>query len=361
MQDIDVLCIPRSSGTKMYKVKLPLLEAATVEYSDESWLLEGRLQYLPNVFRHGDWLGHGGKDRSLINLGNLHPDEAARVNGDKLGPYFMYKCIMKSTGCLPNEHFKGALDAADALGSRDVYGSVFIFKVKKIYEDGRVRYDRVDMDTIWNAFSERDFSPEDILECHNGLTIGKLIPPDPSKIDFDHLEVAWIPHNGSEHVPMTLIPIPLIESDTSTKELEAQLQRVPKIQDTPGLTFSWAHRTLIKVPSIYLGPFAPEWDDDYMIYVCLDEKAGLPVNKYLNQLNGLSNARVYGDAFIFKQQSPPTVRANKRSRYLDGLVISVNLYHGDPCCVAEEILRKFWIAINKEQFETGGGGDDEAD
>ena len=167
----------------------------------------------------------------------------------------------------------------------------------------------------------------------------------PSKIDFDHLEVAWIPHNGSEHVLMTLIPIPLIESDTSTKELEAQLQRVPKIQDAPGLTFSWAHRTLIKVPSIYLGPFAPEWDDDYMMYVCLDEKAGLPVNNYLNQLNEFSNARVYGDAFIFKQQSPPTVRANKRSRYLDGFVISVNLYHGDPCCVPEEILRKFWIEV----------------
>ena len=108
----------------------------------------------------------------MINLGNLHPDEAARVNGDKLGPYFMYKCIKKSTGCLPNEHFKGALDAADALGSRNVYGSVFIFKVKKIYEDGRVRYDRVDMDTIWNAFIERGFPPEDILEWLETGSVG---------------------------------------------------------------------------------------------------------------------------------------------------------------------------------------------
>ena len=183
----------------------------------------------------------------------------------------------------------------------------------------------------------------------------------PSDIDFDHLEVAWIPHNGPEREPMSLISIPLIESDTSTEVLEARLQRVPKIQDTLGLTFSWAHRTLITVPGIYRGPFASEWDDGYMIYVCLDEEAGLPVNNYLNQLNGFSNARVYGDAFIFKQQLALTGRASKRPRYLDDFVISVNCFHGDSCCVAEEILRKFWIAVNKEQFETGGGGDHEAD
>ena len=50
MQDIDVLCIPRSSGTKMYKVKLPLLEAATVEYSDESWLLKAAFNTFPTFF-----------------------------------------------------------------------------------------------------------------------------------------------------------------------------------------------------------------------------------------------------------------------------------------------------------------------
>lgn len=84
------------------------------------------------------------------------------------------------------------------------------------------------------------------------------------------------------------------------------------------------------------------------MYVCVDKKAGLPVNKYLDQLKNISGPTVYGDAFIFKQQSELAVLAKKRSRYLNSLVTSVNMFNGHGDCEGEKTLRELWVALNKE-------------
>ena len=38
------------------------------------------------------------------------------------------------------------------------------------------------------------------------------------------------------------------------------------------------------------------------MYLCLDEKSGLPYNENISKLASFSDVRVYGDAYVFKME-----------------------------------------------------------
>ena len=192
---------------------------------------------------------------------------------------------------------------------------------------------------------------------------------------------------------MSLIQIALVDIDTDIREngsekndserLEARLERVPNIDACKThCSFNWARRTLVRLPIWRLGAYAYDWEDEYMMYMCLDKEAGLPLNEYLTQLANISDMRtdgnpsrtvriygdpfrartvqtdpylpldvsdvkVYGDAFVFKKKSVLAVNAKKRTRYLDNFVDGANMLHGDSCSETEETLRKLLIVASE--------------
>ena len=96
--------------------------------------------------------------------------------------------------------------------------------------------------------------------------------------------------------------VPLISIGISTdrcNDLEARLGRVPNLREGHSYTFSWTHRSLVKVRSGDLGLFAGTLDADHLMYMCLDKGVGLPPNQFLGQFHSVP---VYGDAFIFRME-----------------------------------------------------------
>ena len=135
------------------------------------------------------------------------------------------------------------------------------------------------------------------------------------------LKVLRIPMVPSKESPIRLEEVSLINIDPqgSSKDefkgFEKQLGHIPNIPafDEPNI-FSWNHRALWKESA---------GDEDFLMYLCLDEGAGLPHNKCLEGLykyhkEGRYTAVlpfvVYGDAFVIKKSKADE---SKRTEYMD--------------------------------------------
>ncbi len=102
----------------------------------------------------------------------------------------------------------------------------------------------------------------------------------PNMEPLTNLIVVHIPRNNA---PPCLASIPLIDIDPegidkeNYDDFEKKLGRIPDLKSHEG--FRWAHRSLV---SKCLGfGVGGTWEAVYMMYVCLDESAGLPRNEYL--------------------------------------------------------------------------------
>ena len=89
--------------------------------------------------------------------------------------------------------------------------------------------------------------------------------------------------------------------ESSCNEIEKQLAHLP---DPKALEkhkeFSWDHRTLVKARDLEAGKKDGVELADYLMYVCLDENAGLRENEFLGSLVAYA-PKVYGGAWIFKK------------------------------------------------------------
>ena len=89
--------------------------------------------------------------------------------------------------------------------------------------------------------------------------------------------------------------IPLVDIDTKAKvhkEVEEGLRRVPDLKSyETDKNFDWTHRTVLKVS---------HRGDNFVVYMCLEKDASLPVNQNLKRWDKFSTPDCYGDAFIFK-------------------------------------------------------------
>lgn len=131
----------------------------------------------------------------------------------------------------------------------------------------------------------------------------------------EYLEVIRIPIKGFPRRPEQ---VPLVEvgpggiSTDECKEFEIKLGHIPDLKSYKKLEhFSWDYRSLVgtlakNVP----GEWGGTWKRDYMLYLCVDARAGLPRNEYLKEvLDASSGGRgtrpapiVYGEAFVFKKE-----------------------------------------------------------
>lgn len=152
-------------GSDAKKVKLLTFRAAIQEEPAGSRRCEEYLRFIPDPLDYEDWASHAWLRRSLVDLGNLDPNEQGRDPRYPRGPYFMYKCsVSGSAECPPNEYFMRAMDLLGIKGVPGVYGNAFIFKIKMPASDGyRVKYDHVDSDQMYNLFQRNGYTPPEII------------------------------------------------------------------------------------------------------------------------------------------------------------------------------------------------------
>lgn len=141
------------------------------------------------------------------------------------------------------------------------------------------------------------------------------------------LKVVRIPCDGS---PMKLTTIPLINigdkkmHENECIDFEKVLEHIPDMKSVVNpKRFSWAYRKLVGIVNNNVGEVS--WKADYMMYLCLDERSGLPHNEELERLVRLGRGPaypmdpfdVYGDAFVFRME-PQSKQCDepKRAKYI---------------------------------------------
>ena len=128
-----------------------------------------------------------------------------------------------------------------------------------------------------------------------------------------HLEVVRIPCNGSD---MDLTTIPLIKIGhggirrDECNQFEKALGHIPNLKSfNSSKEFSWTYRKFSGLTNNDIGE--EPWKADYMMYLCVDQRSGLPCNEYLKWLVKIGRGPlipskpfgVYGDAFVFRMES----------------------------------------------------------
>ena len=162
---IDVVHVPHN-GLPMGIVTLPLMPTAgfgTVTSASNQH--EEYLTRVPDV-RNNRYAGSrqfARKYRELVDLGNMDPEQRPRDRYQQRGPYYMYKLSDGARMDLPgmrNKYFESPE------GADDVYGNVFIFKVKRPAlqsESGVVEYENLDQSFIDSAFKGKGISAGESL------------------------------------------------------------------------------------------------------------------------------------------------------------------------------------------------------
>ena len=170
------------------------------------------------------------------------------------------------------------------------------------------------------------------------------------------LEVVCIPIKGS---PMRPEKVPLVKvgpggiSKDECKEFEKELGHLPDLRAYEKFRhFSWTYRSLVGILAKNLpGEWGGTWKRDYMLYLCVDERAGLPRNEYLEEvLDDSSGERgtrpapiVYGDAFVFKKEPKlqgPDVSERAEYAHMDQDLVDSVRYNGFRAqAVLERLLR----------------------
>ena len=134
-QSVKVICIP-VDGSVVHIREIPLRERTFDRVSFEDHL--DRIPYLPE---NQDWQAHEWKDRVLVDLGEMDPEQTQQARQENIGPYLMYTTsgadAMTVRG-MQNRHF----EVAGCV--RPIYGNVFIFQLDPTPSDDiRKRYDRL--------------------------------------------------------------------------------------------------------------------------------------------------------------------------------------------------------------------------
>ena len=175
-----------------------------------------------------------------------------------------------------------------------------------------------------------------------------------------HLEVIRIPCDGST---MSLTKLPLINIGPGGLDadecnvFEIRLLHIPDVKSLDSLkSFNWAYRTLVGFTKKDVRQAT--LNGDYMMYLCVDERSGLPHNDYLEKLVELGRGpnipstrfKVYGDAFVFRMESESKgYDEGRRARYVhmdDGFVDSA-MSRGTVATWAFCLLRRLLLSPDK--------------
>lgn len=143
------------------------------------------------------------------------------------------------------------------------------------------------------------------------------------------LKVVHIPCDGSS---ICLKDIALIDVGPGNadkdgyKDFEKKFGHIPDIPSLKGpKRFSWSHRYLVEFPNAAVNYWDEKWQGHHMMYMCLENVAGLPPNERLKTLfrSGAKGRAaqttprpVYGDALVFKMESESKDHESERARYI---------------------------------------------
>ena len=109
------------------------------------------------------------------------------------------------------------------------------------------------------------------------------------------VDAVRLPCETSAKNRICLVNIPLVGLDRNEKthkEVETFLKQVPDLKGQK--TFDWARRRVVKVQYM---------SDDFVMYMCLNKDASLPLNQSLKNSSKSSAPDFYGDAYIFRMHS----------------------------------------------------------
>lgn len=115
----------------------------------------------------------------------------------------------------------------------------------------------------------------------------------PSRLNVSTVEIP----SGSSLKPGTLESRKL---NPETRKLEEQLKHIPNRMETKGVNFRWDRRVLVD-KILDDEKISEEKKGRYFMYRCTDADLGLPQNETFTRLKC---PRIYGDAFIFRQEGP---------------------------------------------------------
>ena len=234
----------------------------------------------------------------------------------------MYVCLDEDAGLARNKYL-------ESVSGFHVYGDAFLFKVKRggLAKPERAEYVNMndDFGRDWRSFGsannilrklldpelqdrivmyfESKFAPELQADPPNRQPyMRSLICVDAFRLPCD---------TAKKKYNNCLDNIPLVDIDTKLKvhkEVETRLGQVPDLRSyEKHKNFDWTRRTVVEVSYR---------QDIFVMYMCLDKDARLPVNQNLKRWNKFSTPDCYGDAFIFKMHTGKGSKGNpSRARY----------------------------------------------
>lgn len=151
------------------------------------------------------------------------------------------------------------------------------------------------------------------------------------------LTVLRIPSDKASLISLEQVPLINIGlggiSKEECRDFEQDLGHIPNLQLEDAKnprTFSWAHRTLVRVK--VANAMIDAWNAEYMMCMCLEAEASLPANEHVRRiLKPSDNSRVsqmgpsvvYGDLFVFRTELEPNKPESKgleepeRAKYFD--------------------------------------------
>lgn len=128
------------------------------------------------------------------------------------------------------------------------------------------------------------------------------------------VQVIHIPANGSPLFDPKLGTTQLDHQGLNgnlRKETQQRLEQIPNLETyiEQGL-FDWDHRGLFEldVPKNRVPEGSKGWDGCYIMYKCNTSESKLPFNRHFV---GSRDARVFGDAFLFKLNGPECDQSGK--------------------------------------------------
>ena len=152
---VDVICIP-VNGSPLNVIRVDL-RLAPLEVSGSVASAEYGVELVPDLVACADWDQKDWNSRTIVDLGDMDPDERVARPSKRLGPYLLYKSFSEDARKrpqAPNRHFLGLENI------EPVYGSVYIFKVKNAMkpDDKSSIYEDLDESLIDSAFEGRGIS-----------------------------------------------------------------------------------------------------------------------------------------------------------------------------------------------------------
>ena len=277
---------------------MSLASSIDMDYCSASEIYLKRIPYVPKESFAFIW-----SRRSLLSLSDKNLKD---IDREWHADYMMYVCLDEDAGLARNKYL-------ESVSGLHVYGDAFLFKVKRggLAKLERAEYVNMndDFGRGWRSFVSANnilrklLDPE--LQDNVAMYFGSKLAPElyadpPNRQPYmkvltcvDAFRLPWDKGLGTYNNCLEYIP--LVDIDTKAKahkEVETRLGRVPDLRSHgKEKNFDWTRRTVVKVSYR---------EEDFVMYICLDKDARLPVNQNFKRWRKFSTPDCYGDAFVFK-------------------------------------------------------------